>query len=61
MFMRGGIHMKAARLLFRLLLGRRLPITSGTLEALGVTRPVLIRRDQYGIVYVEAEGDEDAW
>jgi len=49
------------RLLFRLLLGRRFPITSGILEVPNITRPVLIRRDGYGIPYIEAEGDEDAW
>jgi penicillin amidase len=49
------------RLLFRLLLGRRFPITSGTFEVPSITRPVLIRRDRYGIPYIEAEGDEDAW
>ena len=53
--------MNIARLLFRLLLARRLPITSRTLEVPGVTRPVLIRRDQYSIAYMEAEGNEDAW
>jgi penicillin amidase len=49
------------RLLFRLLLGRRFPMTNGTLKVLRITRPVLIRRDHYGIPYIEAEGDEDAW
>jgi len=53
--------MNIARLLFRLLLGRRLPITSGALEVPGVKRPLLLRRDQYGIAYIEAEEDEDAW
>ena len=53
--------MNIPRLLFRILLGRRLPITSGTLEVPSITRPVLIRRDRYGIPYIEAEGDEDAW
>ena len=53
--------MNIPRLLFRLLLGRRLPITSGTLEVPSITGSVLIRRDRHGIPYVEAEGDEDAW
>jgi len=49
------------RLLFRLLFGRRLPITDGTLEVPGIRHPVLIRRDRYGIPYIEAEEEEDAW
>ncbi len=49
------------RLLFRGLLGRRLPLTEGTLEVLGIRQPVLIRRDKYGIPYIEAQHDEDAW
>ena len=53
--------MSIHRLLFRLLLGRRLPVTAGTLNVPGVTRPVVIRRDGYGIPYIEAEEDEDAW
>lgn len=53
--------MNIPRLIFRMLLGRRLPITTGTLEVPGVSHPVLIRRDTYGIPYIEAEKDEDAW
>ena len=53
--------MNIPRLLFRLLLGRRLPIASGTLEVPGVKRPVLIHRDRYGIPHIEAESEEDAW
>ena len=53
--------MNLPRLLFRLLLGRRLPVTNGTFEITGITGPVLIRRDHYGIPYIEAQNDEDAW
>ncbi len=53
--------MNLPRLLFRLLLGHRLPINSGTLEVAGAKGPVLLRRDQYGILYVEAQNDADAW
>ena len=53
--------MNLPRLLFRLLLGRRLPITSGTIEAPGLNGPVVIRRDRYGIPYIEAGSDDDAW
>ena len=52
--------MNFSRLLFRLLLGRRLPVTQGDLSVPGIQRPVLIRRDGYGIPHIEAEGD-DAW
>src|SRR5512145_2278119 len=47
--------------IFSLLLGRRLPITSGTLKVAGIRQPVVIRRDSYGIAYIEAENDDDAW
>jgi penicillin amidase len=53
--------MNVHRFLFRTLLGRRLPRTSGTIEVPGISRAVTIRRDTYGIPYVEAESDEDAW
>ena len=53
--------MSIPRVLFRLLLGRRTPITSGSVKVPGIERPVTIRRDRYGIPYIEAESDEDAW
>ena len=53
--------MNISRVLFGLLLGRRLPITSGALQVSGITRPVVIKRDQYGIPHIEAENDDDAW
>ena len=53
--------MNLARRLLRVLLGRRLPITSGELRVAGISRPVLIRRDRFGVPYVEAETDDDAW
>ena len=53
--------MNVPRLVFRLLLGRRLPTTSGDIKVPGLKGPVLIRRDAYGIPYVEAEEEEDAW
>ena len=45
----GGIAMNIIKLVFRLLLGRRPPITTGTLKVSGVSHPVMIRRDGYGI------------
>ncbi len=53
--------MNLPRLVFRLLLGRRLPRTSGSLRVPGVERPVLVRRDRHGIPCIEAENDVDAW
>ena len=53
--------MNLSRALFRLVLGRRLPTTGGTLRVTGLTDPVTIRRDGYGIPHIEAEGDADAW
>ncbi len=47
--------------LFRLAFGRRLPVVSGEVEAPGVMSPVTIRRDGYGVPYIEAGSDEDAW
>ena len=47
--------------LFRPLLGRRLPRTSGKMEVPGISNSVTIRRDTYSILYDEAESDEDAW
>src|SRR5688572_10276672 len=53
--------MNLTRLLFHLFLGQRLPIVSGELVVPGLGKPVVIRRDGYGIAYIEAESDEDAW
>ena len=49
------------RLLFRLTLGRRMPITSGTLAVPGIVGQLTIRRDRYGIPYIEAQNNDDAW
>ncbi|MBN2005851.1 MAG: penicillin acylase family protein [Anaerolineae bacterium] len=53
--------MNALKFILRLLLGRRLPVTSGTLQVSGLKRPLVIRRDGYGVPYIEAKTDEDAW
>lgn len=53
--------MNIHKLLFRILLGRRLPTTHGELAVQGIRRPVAIRRDRYGVPYIEAETDDDAW
>ena len=49
------------KLLFRLLLGQRLPTIHGELTVQGIRRPVVIRRDRYGVPYIKAETDDDAW
>src|ERR1700736_4820295 len=53
--------MNLAKLIFRLLLGRRLLITSGELSVNGLRRPVRIDRDAWGIPSITAENDADAW
>lgn len=53
--------MNLAKSIFRLLLGQRLPILDGTLEVTGIHQPLTIRRDVYGVPYIEAQTDEDAW
>jgi penicillin amidase len=53
--------MNIVRGIMRLLLGRRLPVTRGTLRVAGLGGPVVIRRDRWGIPAVEAERGEDAW
>lgn len=53
--------MNLPRLILRTLLGRRLPRTSGTLTVAGIAQPVTIRRDAFGIPYIEARTSEDAF
>jgi penicillin amidase len=50
-----------SRLLLRLLLGRRLPRTSGTLTIAGLAADVRIDRDAWGIPHIEAANDQDAF
>ena len=52
--------MSLSRSVFGLLLGKRLPRTSGTLRFHGPQAEIVIRRDRYGIPHVEAASDEDA-
>jgi penicillin amidase len=49
------------RLLLRLMLGRRLPQTQGKITVPGVSGPLSIHRDRWGIPYIEAANDADAW
>ncbi len=43
------------------LLGRRLPVTRGSIAVDGVAGAVTIRRDRWGIPHVDATTDDDAW
>jgi len=47
------------RLLLRLLLGRRLPLTQGSLRVAGLKAPVRIHRDRWGIPHIEADSERD--
>ena len=51
----------AIRSIARMILGRRLPITSGLIKVAGLNGPVRIDRDRHGVPYIEAGNDEDAW
>jgi len=52
--------MNLTRLLLRLALGRRLPITSGELRIRGPRAAITIRRDEHGVAHIEAQNDHDA-
>lgn len=47
--------------LMRLLMGRRLPTTTGELRVRGLAAPVTIRRDGNGVPHVDAESELDAY
>ena len=53
--------MTLAHLALRSLLGRRLPITSGPLRVHGLSGAVEISRDRWGVPYIRADNDADAW
>ncbi len=52
--------MSVRRLLFRLALGRRLPVSSGELTVRGPRAPLTVRRDANGVPHIEAQSDADA-
>ncbi|MGH7171936.1 MAG: penicillin acylase family protein [Gemmataceae bacterium] len=52
--------MNLPRLLLRLLLGRRLPRTQGSLRVAGLKSRVRIHRDRWGIPHIEADSERDA-
>jgi penicillin amidase len=49
-----------ARFVLRLLLGRRWPVTRGTLRVAGARAPLRIHRDRWGIPCIEADSELDA-
>lgn len=51
--------MNWSRLLLRLLLGRRLPRTRGSLRVPGLHASVCVHRDRHGIPLIEADDDRD--
>lgn len=53
--------MNAFKTLLRTVYGKRLPITSGTVELDGIRGPVTIDRDRWGVPYIKARNDADAW
>src|SRR6266567_2078102 len=53
--------MNVARLVFRALLGRRLPLSQGIVRVSGIAGAVEISRDRWGIPSIKAENDPDAW
>jgi len=53
--------MSVIRALLGLILGKRLPITQGTIALDAVRDTVRIRRDAYGVPYIDAENASDAW
>jgi penicillin amidase len=47
--------------MLRLALGRRLPVVRGRIELAGISGQVHISRDRWGIPYINAGNDADAW
>jgi penicillin amidase len=54
-------YMSIAKNVFRLALGERLVTTSGSIVVDGASDSVRIGRDRFGIAYVDASNDADAW
>ena len=52
---------RAARLALGAALGKRLPTVSGTLSVPGVSDPITIHRDGFGIPHIRAKTDHDAF
>ena len=56
-----GAAAAAAGIAYHRLLRRPLPPTSGTLGVPGITGPLAIRRDRWGVAHVEGGNREDLW
>lgn len=52
--------MSILRTLSELTFGKRLPVTAGELTVSGLSKPVVIRRDNYGVPYINAKTERDA-
>src|SRR5919197_5194986 len=52
--------MALLRALLRVVLGKRLPITTGDLRVPGLSAPVMVRRDKHGIPMIDAASELDA-
>ncbi|HEX4608811.1 MAG TPA: penicillin acylase family protein [Urbifossiella sp.] len=53
--------MNLPRLALRALFGRRLPVTAGEVRVRGVSAPVTVRRDRWGVPHIDAATAADAW
>lgn len=55
------IIMRLTRAVLGLVLGKRLPIINGEIQVQRISQPVLVRRDRYGIPYIRADSEADAF
>jgi len=53
--------MNFPRFLLRMIYGKRLPTLAGELKIPGLTHPVTIHRDGYGVPYIRAKSERDAF
>lgn len=53
--------MSVIKALLRLVLGKRLPTWEGAIPVDELERPVVVRRDRFGVAYIDAETDHDVW
>ena len=53
--------MNFPKFLLRLVYGKRLPTLEGELTIPGLTNPITIHRDGYGVPYIRAKSEQDAF
>jgi penicillin amidase len=53
--------MQAVPTVLRVALGRRRPMVDGVMILPGLNAPVTVRRDRYGIAYIDAQDEAGAW